>query len=120
MMAQMDPYPIPPHAITMWLTDHDIIAMLPMRDGGIPYLMRLPLNEGGLAKALNLLRERKAEVLTGLEASAMRNLLNSSAPPLQPPQLKPLTKAQAKLHAETTADQRERARKLLEKILGGK
>ena len=119
MMAQMDPYPIPPHAVTMWLTDHDIIAMLPMRDGGIPYLMCLPLSEGGLAKALNLLRSRKAEVLTGLEASAMRNLLNSSAPPTQPPQLKP-TKAQAKLHAETTADQRERARKLLEKLLGGK
>jgi hypothetical protein len=99
----------------MWLSDHDIIAALPMSAGGTPYLMRLPLSEGGLAKALNLLRERKAEVLTGLEAEALRQLMHTATPPAQPPQVK-LTKAQAKLRSETTADQRERAHKLLEKL----
>ncbi len=116
MNAIMDPSPIPPHAITMWLSDRDIIAALPMTAGGAPYLMRLPLSEGGLAKALNLLRERKAEVLTGLEAEALRQLMHTATPPAQPPQVKPMSKVQAKLHSETTADQRERAHKLLEKM----
>ena len=115
MSAIMDPQPIPPWAITMWLADHDIIAMLPMKLGGPCYLMRLPLSEGGLAKALNLLRTRKAEVLSPLEATAMRRLLAASKPAAHPPQVK-LTKVQEKLHSETTQDQRDRARAVLEKI----
>lgn len=115
MNATMDPQPIPPWAITMWLSDHDIIAMLPMRDGGQPYLMKLPLSEGGLAKALNLLRERKAEVLSPLEATALRRLMHSAQPADHPPQVK-LTKTQEKLHAETTEAQRDRARTVLEKM----
>jgi hypothetical protein len=115
MNASMDPSPIPPHAITMWLSDHDIIVALPMRAGGPPYLMKLPLNEGGLLKALNLLRERKAEVLSGLEAAEMHRILGASQPADHPPQVK-LSKSQEKLHNETTQDQRDRARVLLEKM----
>lgn len=115
MNAMADPHPVPPFAITMWLSDHDIIAALPMSKGGPPYLMRLPLSEGGLAKALNLLRERKAEVLTGLEAVEMHRLLHASQPAPNPPQVK-LTKSQEKLHSETTQEQRDRARVLLEKM----
>lgn len=115
MSAIMDPNPIPPWAITMWLSNHDIIAALPMSKGGPCYLMKLPLSEGGLAKALNLLRERKAEVLSPLEAAEMQLLLASSTPADHPPQVK-LTKVQEKLHSETTQAQRDRARVLLEKM----
>ncbi len=114
-MGRTDNDPIPPHAITMWLSDHDIIAMLPMKSGGPPYLMKLPLSEGGLAKALNLLRERKAEVLSGLEAAEMQRLMHSAQPADHPPQVK-LTKSQEKLHSETTQAQRDRAKALLEKM----
>lgn len=115
MNATMDPQPIPPHAITLWLSDHDIIAMLPMRAGGPCYLMKLPLSEGGLTKALNLLRERKHEVLSQLEADAMRRLVGASTPPATQPQVK-LSKTQEKLHSETTQAQRDRARAVLEKM----
>jgi len=116
MNASMDHSPpIPPHAITMWLIDNAIIAALPMSKGGPPYLMKLPLSEGGLAKALNLLRERKAEVLTGLEAVQMHRILSASQPANHPPQVK-LTKSQEKLHSETTQAQRDRARALLDKM----
>src|ERR1700761_4644699 len=104
----MDPNPIPKHAITLWLTDNDIIAALPMSSGGTPYLMKLPLSEGGLMQALELLRKRKHEVLTPLEAQAL------TVPPRQP-QVK-VSKAQARLESETTPEQRERARALIEKL----
>lgn len=93
----------------MWLTDHDIIAMLPMTSGGTPYLMRLPLNEGGLMQALELLKKRRHEVLSPLEAQALL------APPRHQPQVR-LSKAQERLHAESTPEQRERARLLIEKL----
>ena len=109
MNGTLDMDPIPPHAITMWLTDHDIIAMLPMTAGGTPYLMKLPLSEGGLMQALELLRKRKHEVLTPLEAAA------SFAPPKHQPQVR-LSKAQEKLHAETTPEQRAAAMALIERL----
>jgi hypothetical protein len=109
MMGQMDHDPIPPHAITMWLSDNDIIAALPMTLGGTPYLMKLPLSEGGLMQALELLKKRKHEVLTPLEAQVLRG------PPKHQPMVK-LSKAQERLNAETTPEQRERARALIEKL----
>lgn len=108
-MGKLDADPIPPHAITMWLSDNDIIAALPMTKGGIPYLMKLPLNEGGLMQALELLRKRKHEVLTPTEAAA------SFGPPKHQPQVR-LSKAQEKLHAETTPEQRAAAQALLIKL----
>lgn len=108
-MGQRDNDPIPPHAITMWLTDHDIIALLPMKAGGQPYMMKLPLSEGGLMAALELLRKRKHEVLSPSDAKDLYT------PPKHPPQVK-LSKTQEKLHAETTAEQRQAARDLLKKL----
>lgn len=108
-MGQLDREPVPPHAITMWLTDHDIIALLPMKAGGQPYMMRFPLNEGGLMKALELLQQRKHEVLSPTEA------LDAFSPPKHPPQVK-LTKAQERLHSETTPAQRDAAQALLRKL----
>jgi hypothetical protein len=109
MMGQRDIDPIPPHAVTMWLTDHDIIAALPMTAGGTPYLMKLPLNEGGLLRALELLRKRRHEVLSPSEAAS------TFAPPTHQPQVK-LSKASEKLHAETTPEQRANALALIQRL----
>lgn len=108
-MGTADRDPIPPHAITMWSTDTDIIVMLPMTAGGIPYLMKLPLNEGGLSQALELLKKRKKEVLTPTEAQDLY------APPKNPPQVKVSAHRQRFLD-ETTETQRENARKVLAKL----
>lgn len=108
-MGQLDRDPVPPHAITMWLTDTDIIAQLPMKAGGTPYLMRFPLNEGGLMKALELLRQRKHDVLSPTEAQALYS------PPRVQPQVR-MSKAQERLHAETTQEQRDAAQALLRKL----
>lgn len=112
-MGVRDMNPIPPHAMQCWLGDHDIFVALPMTTGGIPYIMRFPLNEGGLASALGLLHKRKAEVLDPLEAKAIFN--TRSDPTANQPQVK-LSKAQEKLHAETTEAQREHARLVLAKL----
>jgi hypothetical protein len=108
MMGTLDTDP-PPHAVTLWLTDHDIIVQLPMTAGGIPYLLKLPLSEGGLMQALELLRKRKHEVLSPLEAQALYE------PPRHQPQVK-LTKAQERLNAETTPEQRAAAKALIERL----
>lgn len=109
MMGQRDPKPTPPHAITMWLTDHDIIAALPMTAGGDPYLMKFPLSEGGLMQALELLKKRKHEVLSPTDAAELYS------PPAHPPQVRP-TKAQERLYSETTPEQRAKAQELLKKM----
>jgi len=113
MMGQRDDSPIPPHALTMWLSDNDIIVALPMTAGGTPYLMKLPLSTGGLMQALTLLHKRKAEVLDPTEAKALFNL--RADPTANQPQVK-LSKAQEKLREETTEAQRENARALLAKL----
>lgn len=112
-MGQRDDSPIPPHAITMWLSDNDIIAALPMTTGSIPYLMKLPLNEGGLMAALCLLHKRKAEVLDALEAKAIFNTRSNST--ADQPMVK-TSKAHERLKAETTESQRESARRLIAKL----
>ena len=110
MNGILDMDPVPKHAITMWLTDHDIIAMLPMTAGGTPYLMRLPLSEGGLMQALELLHKRKREVLTPTTDQPA-----NYTPPKHPPQVK-LNKSQEKLHSETTPEQRAAALALIERL----
>ena len=108
-MGQMDRDFIPSWAVTMWEGDHDIFVALPMTNGGIPYVMKFPKNEGGLSAALNVLNKRKREVLSPTEAQVLYQ------PPAQQPMVK-LSKLQEKLYAETTESQRESARKLLEKL----
>jgi hypothetical protein len=113
-MGQRDDNPIPPHAMQCWLGDHDIFVALPMTTGGTPYIMRFPLNEGGLASALGLLHKRKAEVLDPLDAKALFNT-RPGDPTANQPQVK-LSKAQEKLRSETTEAQRANARALLAKM----
>ena len=109
-MGQLDTDAIPPYAVTMWEGEHDIFVALPMTTGGIPYIMKFPRNEGGLSAALGVLSKRKREVL----APTTDAPANYTVPKHQP-QVK-LSKAQERLHSETTPEQRENARKLLEKL----
>ena len=110
MMGHLDHTPIPPWAVTMWEGDHDIFVALPMTAGGIPYIMRFPKNEGGLALALGILNKRKKEVLLPTPEQPA----NYTVPKHQP-QVK-LGKAQEKLHSETTPEQRANAQALLRKL----
>lgn len=109
-MGQLDSDPIPPYAVTMWTNDREIFVALPMAKGGIPYIMSFALNEGGLSQALQILRQRPKEVILPT-AAAPANYLK---PPVQP-QVK-LSKAQEKLHAETTPEQRSAAQELIRKL----
>lgn len=108
-MGQLDTDPIPPYAVTCWCDEINVYVALPMTQGGIPYICKYPLSSGGLASALEVLRKRKHEVLSPLEAQALYH------PPTQQPMVK-LSKAQEKLHAETTESQRANARAVLAKL----
>jgi hypothetical protein len=110
MMGQRDDSPIPPYAVQCWESETDIFVALPMTAGGIPYIMRFPRNEGGLSAALAVLSKRKREVLAPTHDSPA----NYTAPKHQP--MVKQSKVQERLYAETTPEQRESARKLLEKL----
>lgn len=108
-MGTLDHDSIPPYAVRMWRDDNHIYVALPMTAGGVPYITKYALSEGGLSAALEVLRKRKHEVLSPMEAQALYK------PPATQPMVKQ-SKAQEKLFAETTPEQRENARKLLEKL----
>lgn len=108
-MGHLDPSPIPPYAVTMWRDDRHIYVALPMTAGGIPYITRFALSEGGLSAALEVLRKRKHEVLSPTEAQALY------APPTDQPQVK-VSKFREKFLSETSPEQREAARLLLVKL----
>src|SRR5258708_6161207 len=95
MMARLDTDPIPAYAVTMWTNDREIFVAMPMTRGGQPFIISFPLNEGGLTKALEVLRKRPKEVVLPTAAQPA----NYTKPPVQP-QVK-LSKASEKLHAET-------------------
>lgn len=50
----------PTHAVIMWSDDRNIYVELPTTLG-VPYVTKYPLNEGGLTKALNILKTRYEE-----------------------------------------------------------
>lgn len=110
MMGQLDHDPIPPFAVTMWTNDVEIFVALPMSKGGIPYIMSFALNEGGLTQALAILRKRPKEVITPTAAAPA----NYTKPAAQP-QVR-ISKAQERLHAETTPEQRANAQALLRRL----
>lgn len=110
MMGQLDHDPIPPYAVTMWSNDREIFVAMPMTTGGTPFIISFPLNEGGLTKALEVLRKRPKEVIVPTAAAPA----NYTKPPVQP-QVK-LGKIAERLHSETTQDQRDAAQALLRKL----
>lgn len=108
-MGKLDTDCIPPWAVQCWMGEHDIFVALPMTAGGTPCIIRYPISEGGLSQALEVLKKRKHEVLSPLEAQALY------APPKDQPQVK-LSKAQERLRSETTPEQRAKAMALIEKL----
>lgn len=111
MMGQLDTSPIPPYAVTMWTNDREIFVAMPMTAGGQPFIISFPLNEGGLTKALEVLRKRPKEVIL----PTMDQPANYTKPPQQP-QVKPMGKIREKVHSETTQEQRDAAQALLRKL----
>lgn len=109
-MGQLDHDPIPPFAVTMWTNDREIFVAMPMSKGGTPYIISFALNEGGLTQALQVLRKRPREVITPTAAAPA----NYTKPAVQP-QVR-VSKAQEKLYAETTPEQRQAAANLLRKL----
>lgn len=111
-MGQIDTSPTPPHAVTMWTDDHDIYVLLPMTTGGTPYIMRFALNEGGLMKALEVLKKRKHEVL----APTLERPANYTREAYEKQAVVKMSKAQERLYGETTPEQRNAAQSLLRKL----
>ncbi len=114
MMGRLDLNPIPAYAVTMWTNDIEIFVAMPVASGGQPYIVSFSLNEGGLTKALEILRKRPKEVVLPTAAQPA----NYTKPPVQP-QVK-RGKIAEKLHSETTAEQRQRAQDLIKQMLAGK
>lgn len=106
-MAQMDMDAIPPWAVICWETDHDIIVALPMKDGGIPYLMKFPKTSGGLSEALKVLSTQRREAI-------LPTTIGFTIPPTQP--MVKTSRAHEQLLKETTEAQREAARRLVAKL----
>lgn len=110
MTASADNSPVPDYAITCWSNDKEIFVALPMSKGGTPYIISFALNEGGLTQALAILRKRPKEVITPTAAAPA----NYTKPAAQP-QVR-ISKAQERLHAETTPEQRANAQALLRRL----
>ena len=47
----------PPYAVTIWVDHVNLYMEIPAKDGGIPYIACYALSEGGLSKALSMMRE---------------------------------------------------------------
>lgn len=62
MSAEVAQSAAPIYAIKVWADGLDLFAEIP---GSPAYVMRLPLTEAGLHKALNLLRKRHVEAKGG-------------------------------------------------------
>lgn len=111
-MGQRDPNPIPAWAVQCWVDETNVYVALPMTAGGISYITKYPLCEGGLSMALGVLRKRQKEIITPSAASPA----NYTLPKVQPQVERKLTAAQQRLREETTESQRENARKILAKM----
>ena len=82
-MAMLDTSPIPSHAVTLWADDMHIYAIIP---GPIPHVTKFPRSEGGLGKALALLRTRYEELPTSKRnytAPEAKVSLRNGKPPVQ-------------------------------------
>lgn len=82
-MAMLDKSPIPSHAVTLWCDDLNIYAIIP---GPTPHVTKFPRSEGGLTKALHLLRTKYDELPTASRnytAPPANVSLRNGKPPVQ-------------------------------------
>lgn len=61
MMANSAPTARPPHAVTMWCDNTHIYTELAATSGGQPYIQKHALTEGGLSKALAMMKDLYAK-----------------------------------------------------------
>lgn len=111
MMGQLDPSPIPPWAVTMWENGNDIFVALPMKVGGVPYIMKFARSESGLAAAMRVLCAQRPVEAPRPSMDAPANY----TPPANQPMVRK-SKAHERLCAETTPEQRASAQELLRKL----
>lgn len=99
-MGKPAPSAAPPYAANMWMDHHSIYMEIPAVDGGPPYIAAYSCTEGGLSKALAMMRNlyMAAEPLGG----------NYTIP------FNPMIK-KASIN-NFSADQREAAREVLRKL----
>lgn len=83
----------PPWAYSVWADDHNFYVEMPMTKGGT-YIIRLPLNEGALAKMLGSTYHAMAKYHT------LPRIMNGLAPRTE----------------NGTPEQRERARAILKRM----
>ena len=60
----------PPYAPRVWIEGLDLLVELPAADGGLPYIVKYPVTEAGLSKAINILRVRATQKPIARERSA--------------------------------------------------
>lgn len=101
----------PPWAITVWSDDNNIYAEIPMKDATLPpYIMKLPLSEGGLSQALYLLRRPREEIKPTYAQPTNYTKAADSHPAIRH------SPSRDRLLKETTEQQREMAKRVLEKL----
>lgn len=97
----------PSHAVIMWSDDNWIYVALPIKDD-IPYICKFAFTEGGLSKALYVLRNARKKVLpstvTLSEPAPKGHIARISHPKIKRPAPK------------TTDEQRAQAREVLRKL----
>lgn len=61
MTDTLAPSAAPPYALRVWADNNSIYTEIPGKPGAAPYVIAFPLAEGGLSKALDLLRTKHTD-----------------------------------------------------------
>src|SRR5215831_9313075 len=101
----------PPYAVTMWSDDNWIYVELPV-EGDVPYICKFAFTEGGLSKALHVLRTA-SKARPPSTVSAKTPVLPGHIARISHPRLK-------KPKPTITPEQKASARELLRRKLLGK
>lgn len=98
---------VPHHAVIMWSDDNWIYVALPVKDD-IPYITKFAFTEGGLSKALYVLRNARKKELPS-KVSLKDNVAPGHIARITHPKLK-------KPAPKTTQEQRASAKEVLKKL----
>jgi hypothetical protein len=97
----------PIYAVTMWSDDNWIYVELPVLDS-IPYICKFAFTEGGLSKALHVLRTARTKVLPSTVTLSKKPEVGHIAQITHPKIKRPAPK--------TTEEQRAQAKAVLKKL----
>lgn len=106
MSAKVAPSGAPPYAVPMWVDDSHIYMEIPNKKTNVPYISKFALTEGGLGKALGIMREghRKHQPRGG-----RYNITKQAA-------IKKLKPTSRHIDVTYTKDQRQKAFDVLKKM----